>query len=135
MKTKEDYKEYRRAYLKRTNNASCKKYEKTKHGFLMRCYRNMQSRVTGVQKKKFHLYAGKPLLDRESFYEWAHADETFHKLFDAWEEEGYERRMSPSINRINADGGYTLDNIEWLTHSENSRRTRRWGYQSRHIAV
>ena len=38
-----------------TNCAVDKKYEKTKKGFLMRLYRNMQSRVQGVQKKKHHL--------------------------------------------------------------------------------
>ena len=40
---------------KRTGNATIKKYEKSPKGFLMRLYRNMQSRVTGVQKQKFHL--------------------------------------------------------------------------------
>jgi len=45
-----------------------KKYEKTVNGYLMRCYRNMQSRVTGVLKHKAHLYEGKELLDRQQFY-------------------------------------------------------------------
>jgi len=54
-----------RNYLNRKNNdrkngnAITHKYEKTKNGFLMRVYRNMRSRIAGVQKEKFHLYAGK----------------------------------------------------------------------------
>lgn len=116
---------YRKAYRERTNNYSTKKYEKTKKGFLMRCYRNMQSRVKGIQKLKAHLYQGKDLLDREEFYKWALADNTFHKLFDEWEELEYQQKFSPSINRIDSDYGYVLSNMEWLTHSENSRRIKR----------
>jgi hypothetical protein len=34
----------------------CKKYEKTPKGYLMRTYRNMKSRVLGIQHKKAHIY-------------------------------------------------------------------------------
>jgi hypothetical protein len=44
---------------KKNKNEYTKRYEKTKHGFLMRLYRNIKSRITGVQKKKYHLYEGK----------------------------------------------------------------------------
>jgi hypothetical protein len=51
-----------RDYRKRTRNRSTRTYEKTPKGFLMRTYRNMQSRVSGVQWRKAHLYAGLPTL-------------------------------------------------------------------------
>lgn len=117
---------YRRNYRARTNNQSTKKYEKTKKGFLMRCYRNMQSRICGVQKLKAHLYLGKDLLPRQDFYEWAFTDKEFNRLFKEWEEQGYPQKLSPSINRIDSDLGYELSNMEWLTHSENSRRTKKY---------
>jgi hypothetical protein len=110
-----------REYRKVTGNRCTKKYEKTVNGFLMRTYRNMESRVTGIQKKKAHLYMGKPLLPREEFYEWAKNDLTFQTLFAIWGAQGYERKLTPSINRIDPAKGYELGNIEWLTHSENSR--------------
>ena len=94
----------------------------------MRCYRNMQSRVNGVQKLKSHLYKGKSLLDRQSFYEWSLENKDFHTLFDQWEKNGYDRKLAPSINRVKSSLGYELNNMEWITHSENSRRTTRWGY-------
>ncbi len=115
-----------RAYRERTNNKSTKKYEKTKKGFLMRCYRNMQSRVSGVQKLKSHLYAGKSILPREDFYIWSLDNDDFHRLFSDWEASSYSRKLSPSINRVDSKNGYDLDNMEWVTHSENSRRTLRW---------
>ena len=63
-----DKNEAQRLRRRLNNNSYTKKYEKTKSGFLMRLYRNMQSRVTGVQRKKLHLYAFCSLLSREEFY-------------------------------------------------------------------
>jgi len=111
-----------REQRKLNGNSHTKKYEKTVNGFLMRLYRNMQSRVTGVQKAKFHLYEGKRLLNREDFYNWAKSSTKFHILFNEWEKSGYERKLSPSVDRIDSSRGYEMDNMEWVTHSENSRR-------------
>lgn len=108
-------------YRKRNNNLSTKIYEKTKRGYLVRTYRNMLSRVNGVLKSKSHLYEGLSILDKEDFYRWSEADESFNNLFAAWEESGYDTKLSPSIDRINPKDGYSLDNMRWLTHGENSR--------------
>jgi hypothetical protein len=121
----EKYKAWRRKYRKRIGNGDSHRYEKTPNGFLMRLYRNMQSRVTGVQKLKSHLYKGKELILREVFYEWAKSNETFWLMFRTWTESGYDRKLTPTVNRKNPKIGYRLDNIEWLTHSENSRLTSR----------
>ena len=110
-----------REYRKRTNNAATKRYEKTPKGFLMRKYRNMMSRVRGIQKKKAHLYSGLELLDRESFYGWAMSSSDFWKLYNRWVKSGYNRKLCPTVNRIDSRKGYLLNNIEWITHSENSR--------------
>lgn len=107
---------------KADGNAATHKYEKTKHGFVMRLYRNMQSRIDGVQKQKYHLYQGKTLLDRIIFYDWALPNEEFNRLFEIWEKSGYERKLAPSVDRINSDLGYFLENMEFVTMSENSRR-------------
>lgn len=103
-----------------TKSEWSKLYEKTPKGFLMRTYRNMQSRVTGVQKKKAHLYKDLELLPRNDFYAWTWEDTTFWRLYKQWSASDYDRRLSPSINRIDTNKGYTLGNIEWLTHSTNS---------------
>ena len=113
---------YQRLKREQNGNAYTKKYEKTEKGFLMRLYRNMQSRITGVQKLKHHLYAGKPLLEREEFYKWALNNEQFKALFLAYTESEFDRKLAPSVDRIDSEKGYTLENMEWVTHSENSRR-------------
>lgn len=107
----------------------CNKYEKTKKGFLMRLYRNMQSRIDGVQKAKHHLYAGKSLLPRRDFYDWALACPEYHRLFDAYEASGFDRHLAPSVDRVDSSRGYEIANMEWVTHSENSRRGQRSKYQ------
>jgi hypothetical protein len=103
-----------------SSNAHTKRYEKTPDGFLMRAYRNMKSRITGVQKREFHLYKGLSLLPKQEFYEWARSNPEFWRLFKLWVKSDYNRKLTPSVNRIDPDDGYVLGNIEWVTHSINS---------------
>ena len=103
-------------------NISTRKYEKTHKGFAMRLYRNMQSRVSGVQWQKSHLYQNMTILPKEEFYEWILSNETFKTLFADYEASGYQRKLAPSVDRINSKKGYELDNMEIITMSENSRR-------------
>lgn len=103
-------------------NNYTKRYEKTKKGFLMRTYRNMQSRITGIQYKKHHLYMGKSILTKEDFYNWALSNNQFKILFEIWEENNYQNRLTPSIDRLDEKLGYIIENIQWITHSENSRK-------------
>lgn len=105
-----------------SRESDSRSYEKTKKGFLMRKYRNMKSRILGIQKKKFHLYEGKSLIEKELFYRWAESSPQFHALFEEWEKSGYDRKLSPSVDRIDSEKGYIMGNLEWITHSENSRR-------------
>ena len=106
-----------------SNNIYTKRYEKTPKGFLMRLYRNMRSRITGVQKHKAHLYVGKEIMSREDFYAWAfHCSERkFFDMFEDYKESGFDRKLAPTVDRVDSSKGYTVDNIRWLTHSENSR--------------
>ena len=126
--TQEEINSRQREYRKKTSNACTNKYERTPKGFLMRKYRNMLSRVSGIQKKKAHLYEGLSILSREDFYEWATSSPEFNELFEAWSAAGHERGLCPTVDRIDSSRGYELDNMEWITHSENSRR----GAISRH---
>lgn len=98
-----------------------KKYEKTKSGKLMRTYRNMLSRVVGILKSKSHLYGGLTIMSREEFYQWSLDNKDFHTLYDEWVDSNYSKKLSPSIDRINSSLGYTVDNVRWITYSENSR--------------
>ena len=107
---------------KKNGNLATHKYEKTINGFLMRIYRNMKSRINGIQKIKYHLYAGKDLLDKKLFYKWAKDSKDFHILYKYWVLNNYNQKLTPSVDRINSSEGYHISNMEWVTNSENSRR-------------
>lgn len=87
----------------------------------MRTYRNMLSRVLGIQRRKAHLYYGLPILSREEFYVISKSDPDYNRLFIEWKDSGFDHRLTPSINRIDSHEGYLIHNVEWVTHSENSR--------------
>lgn len=121
--TKEEKNAKQRRLRDANGNYYTKKYEKTPKGFLMRLYRNMQSRITGVQIKKAHLYLGKEILSREDFYCWAFygSDRKFFDMFEIYEKSGFDRKLAPTVDRIDSSKGYSPENMRWLTHSENSR--------------
>ena len=101
-------------------NSFTKRYEKTLNGYLMRSYRNMTSRVKGILKKKAHLYEGLDILPKEDFYVWS-LNSNYPQLLEAYKESGYDAKLAPSVDRIDPSKGYVLDNMRWVTHSENSR--------------
>lgn len=113
---------WQRAHRKKTGNSDTKKYERTKKGKLMRTYRNMESRCKGILTGKSHLYEGLDILPRDSFYKWSLSDQDFNFLYDQWVSSGYCKKLSPSIDRKDTRKGYVLGNIQWITHSENSRK-------------
>jgi len=113
---------YQKEYRAQNNNTCTRKYEKTRSGFLVRLYRNMKSRVAGVNKNKAHLYKGKYLLGKEEFYAWSNSSIAFAALFNTWELSNYDRKLTPSVDRISSEGGYSLDNMEWVPFTENCRR-------------
>jgi len=112
--------ESQRLMRKQNGNSHTKKYEKTKKGFLMRAYRNMKSRVTGVQKKGAHLYLGLELLGKDQFYSWAMKNADFHGLWMEYEISGYDRWKCPSVDRKRTSIGYVIDNMRFITHYDNS---------------
>lgn len=120
MRTQAQKNKAQRLRRAQTGNECTRRYEKTPNGFLMRAYRNMRSRIEGVQKKKAYLYAGLELLPKEEFYAWAKPHPEFRRLFEVWVKSGYDRRLTPSVNRIDPSVGYVLSNMEFITHSQNS---------------
>lgn len=125
MDARERQNERQRIRRARQKNSVTKRYEKTKNGFLMRAYRNMKSRVTGVQWRKHHLYGGKDLLTKDEFYEWSRNNPDFHSLFEKWEQSGYERKITPSVDRINSDLGYFIENMRWVEFTVNCQNIRK----------
>jgi len=94
-------------------------HHRTIHGFLTMTYNNMKKRVEGRNSEYPHLWAGKPIMPKEAFMEWSKNHPTFLSLFKRWAMADYDKKLSPSINRINSDKGYVFENVEWVTMSQN----------------
>ena len=138
-RTQEEINARQRELRKIDGNKNTKKYLKTKRGFLMDKYRHMMGRVEGHSYYLgVHMWAGKEILPKETFYEWAMAQTEFHKLYDEWVASGYERKLCPSVDRIKGELGYIIGNMEFVTFSVNCQRgsaVARKNYLARSLTV
>ena len=90
--------------------------------FLRMKYTEITQRCTNLSHDKTGRYQGKQFCTREEFLEKFINDSTFLSLFENWKLNNYEYKLNPSIDRIDTSGGYTLDNIQFLTHEQNCRK-------------
>jgi hypothetical protein len=87
--------------------------------FLGRVYNTMKRRVNGKNTNRPDLYIGKPILPREAFFNWSKNHPEFLRLYKVWVNCDFDRRFTPSVNRIVSTKGYVFGNIEWMTNSNN----------------
>lgn len=82
----------------------------------------MKARINGSYGPKFHLYAGCKILEQEDFLMWSYEDKDFNRLWEQWQQSGYQHSLIPTVDRVDSFYGYELFNMEWVTKGENSRR-------------
>ena len=56
--------------------------------------------------------------NRQEFIDWVKTS-NFETVYEAWRASGYILRQSPSVDRVNNNGDYTLDNIQIIPTGEN----------------
>ena len=67
---------------------------------------------------------------------WLESNDNFEELYKSWVDSGYEKDLTPSIDRLDNSKTYTEDNIELVTWSENNNRGREYQRNtSKHGAV
>jgi len=77
----------------------------------------MKARVTGkIKNSKYYL--GKSLLAKEVFMTWARNHPDFLKLYKQYFMSKFDRRLAPSVARMDSGRGYSLNNMEWVTASQ-----------------
>lgn len=103
-----------------------KNYQLTKKQYLNNLYSHMKERVTNPDKSVCgRHYLGLPICSRNKFIEFGMESNKFTNLFRRYKSSKGKRVIAPSIDRIKNTRGYTLDNIQFLTLSENSRKDRK----------
>lgn len=87
-------------------------------------YSGMKQRTEGRTKRKYTCL-GKKIMTKEEFIDWCYEKNNFDKfikLHNKWRKEKYIRIYAPSIDRVDNNKGYTIDNIRWITQQQNSKK-------------
>jgi len=87
--------------------------------FLSSLYTVMNRRIKGKGTRRPDLYLSKPIMPKDVFMNWAKNHPDFLSLYKQWITCNFDRKLTPTVNRMNPNKGYTLDNVEWLTNSQN----------------
>lgn len=78
-----------------------------------------------IRVKKGHLGKREGLLSKHDFIRWCNENENlkrFRELQRLYINSNYDNKKKPTIDRIRNSVGYTLDNIQWMTWSDNARK-------------
>ena len=85
-------------------------------------YNQIRQRVEGRGTRK-HGSEGKEMLSYEEYCMWLKDNmDDFERIYRDWEFSGFIPKLTPSIDRKNNNGGYTMDNMRWITRSANSSK-------------
>ena len=87
--------------------------------YLRTRYTEIKQRCSNPNNTRADLYNGVEYCTKEEFLETFVNNNQFLKLFEEWKSSGWKNTLSPSIDRIDPKKGYTLDNIQVITHSHN----------------
>lgn len=89
--------------------------------FLSDLFSKMKLRTTSKsQGINYKYYYGKELPNKIEFINKFIKDETFLKLHKNWLDNNCEYKLTPSIDRIDKNLDYQLNNLQFLTHSKNA---------------
>lgn len=109
----------------RCNPCSRKYKRQTRPRFYLgTCYSEMKRRVTKFDKDRPNYY-GLNICDVDEFKNTFEKDPAFLKLYKKWQKNNFERKFAPSIDRIDNTKGYTLDNLQFTSHFENTGKDKR----------
>ena len=119
-KLKEKQKQYRQNNRDKIN-AYNNKWHRTYYGYACDLYYGITSRM----KHDPYYKNRKRYFTKEAFLKWIFANPNYKRLHTQWVEYEYEFKYSPSVDRVDNDGHYTLENIQIITISENSSKPKK----------
>lgn len=91
------------------------KYWRSRKGWLTKVYAQQRSN----SKKRGHSL---PTYSKEELRMWLAKEPMktiFEELYSEWVESDYQKEFTPSLDRLDNDKGYSLDNIQIVTWEQN----------------
>lgn len=113
-----DRKDGHKAICKPCDCKRSRAYLRTKMGVVNKIYNKQKS-------KSITRGHNAPSYTREELRHWLYSQDLFHELYEIWAESDYMSLLKPSIDRINNNKGYSMDNIRLMTWAENDARGHR----------
>lgn len=107
--------------VRKTKNAFYYKNKKQNNfNFFVNCmFKKMIGRVNGKAKER---YKGLEICSREEFLNLALNNKYLKNIYANWQNSSYQFRLIPTVDRIDNARGYAIDNIQFLTFSDNARK-------------
>lgn len=87
--------------------------------FICNAYSALVARCKTKNGTCSEIYYGLEFCSREDFYNKYRSDQMFLGLYKAWQDSNFNRSLVPSVDRIDKMKGYLIDNMQWLTITEN----------------
>ncbi len=90
-------------------------YRRTKDGLISNMYGGQRTRS---KQKGYPM----PSYTKADLTDWLFAQKLFHHLFHLWEVSGFDKMLTPSIDRIDNYAPYSFSNIQLMTWIENKKK-------------
>lgn len=109
--------EQKRLDQRKHDNQYQKEYRHSKNGLINRIYGDQRSN----SKKRGHEF---PDYNLEELKRWIYSQPNFDDLYQAWAESGFDKKKTPSCDRLSDYHPYSLSNLRLTTWSINDARGR-----------
>jgi hypothetical protein len=97
---------------------SINKYHRSIRGLVARMYSNQRQRCRDMSKKL-------PKYNLDELHSWILEDKNFLLLYEQWVKSGYNKELTPSIDKKNPLGDYEFSNIQVMTWKDNMKKGNR----------
>lgn len=117
LKHKEERLQKCHDYYQKNKKMVSERGKKYRDSFERKILETYNSMVFRSKKKGFT-----EIIERQDFFNFALSNQQYKQLYDNWILNNKEYRLTPSIDRIDATKPYILNNIQFLSVSDNAKK-------------